>query len=341
MTLYDLRELTKAYGSRRVVDIRRLELQAGKIYALLGPNGAGKTTLLNMLAFLDAPSSGQLLFRGKPVQFSESELQPLRRQVVIVDQSPILFSTTVARNIDFGLKIRGIDKAARLRLIDEALDLVGMRAFASYEAHKLSGGETQRVAFARALALSPQVLLCDEPTANVDIENQAIIIDLLGRINADKEITVIFATHDRPQATTLADETLILEEGRLVGFGRDNLYPATLAHCADGTQSLAVGPDLKLPVPSTQPVPMASSTLKVSIDPAVIKVQRLGRNDDRASLNIFEIVAVTRAHGGIRMVVAAGVPLTIFLNFEEYRTLKPMVGERVKLEIPLSAVKII
>ena len=324
-----------------MVDIRRLELLEGKIYALLGPNGAGKTTLLNMLAFLDAPSSGQLLFRGQSVHFSESELQPIRRQVVIVDQTPILFSTTVAKNIDFGLKIRGIEKAARLRLIDEALDLVGMRAFASSEAHKLSGGETQRVAFARALALSPQVLLCDEPTANVDIENQAIIVDLLGRINTAKEITVIFATHDRSQAATLADETLILEEGRLVGFGRDNLYTATLTRSSDGAPSLSVGTDLKLPVPPNQAVPMASSTLKVSIDPASIKVRRLEYNHNPTCPDIFEVVEVTRANGGIRMVVSAGMRLTIILNYEEYRTLKPMIGERVKLVIPPTAIKII
>lgn len=341
MTLYGLIGLTKAYGSRRVVDIRRLELQEGKIYALLGPNGAGKTTLLNMLAFLDAPSSGRLLFRGQPVRFSESGLQPLRRQVVIVDQTPILFSTTVARNIDFGLKIRGIDKAARVRLIDEALEMVGMRAFASAEAHKLSGGETQRVALARAIALSPQVLLCDEPTANVDIENQAIIVDLLGRFNADKKITVIFTTHDRYQAATLADETLALDEGHLAESGNVNLFTATITSSADGPPVLSAGPHLKLPVPSNQPVPSGTSMMKVSIDPASIKVRRLGHGDDSNRSNIFEIVQVIRENGGIRVAVSAGVPLSLILDLEEYRSLKPMVGEQVRIEIPPAAVKII
>lgn len=341
MTLYDLINLTKVFGTRRVVDIDRLKLREGQIYALLGPNGAGKTTLLNMLALLDAPSSGQLFYNGQPVHFSESHLQPLRRQVVIVDQTPILFSTTVAQNIDFGLKIRGIDRAARARRIDEALDLVGMRAFATAEAQKLSGGETQRVAFARALALSPRVLLCDEPTANVDHENRAVIVDLLGQINAEKKITVIFATHDRSQATILADQTLVLEAGRLVEFEHDNRFTASLIRSAVGPPSLSVGPDLHLPVPAIQTPSELPSTLKISIDPAAIQVRRLGPDSDRTGPDIFEIIEVTRANGGIRMVVSAGMPLTVILNCEEYRALKPMVGERVALEIPPTAVKMV
>ena len=341
MTLYKLSNLAKRYGSRCVVDIPRLELEEKKIYALLGPNGAGKTTLMNMLAFLDPPSSGLLSYKDRPVLFTESELQPLRRQVVMVDQNPILFSTSVYKNIDFGLKIRGIDKTQRARLIDESLEMVGMRSFAAADAHRLSGGETQRVALARALALSPQVFLCDEPTANVDVENQAIIIDLLARINSVKKITVILTTHDRSQAATLAHDTLMLEGGCLVETGHENLFSAAVTRTDGGIQELSIGPYLKLPMPLTASTPESCCAIKVAIDPAAVEIVPEPLDKSGSNSKSFRIEKVARDNGGISIHVSAGVVLTVRLSSDQYQRLKPMVGDRVKLEIPPSAVKLI
>ena len=183
MSLYQLEHLTRAYGRRIVLAIDQLEIEAGRMYALLGPNGAGKTTLLNLLAFLDEPTSGSLRFHDKAVGSDRAERLALRRQVVLVDQHPIMFSTSVAANIEFGLKIRKIDRTARQRAVQAALETVGLERYREARAHELSGGETQRLALARALALAPTVLLCDEPTASVDTENQAKIAALLRRIN--------------------------------------------------------------------------------------------------------------------------------------------------------------
>jgi tungstate transport system ATP-binding protein len=216
VTLYRLSQLTKTYQERTVLDIPFLEIEPGRIYALMGPNGAGKTTLLNILGFLDAPGSGNVQFCSRPVQFTEPALQVLRKEVVMVDQHPILFTTTVFKNLEFGLKVRQIAKSERERLISESLEMVGMQDFAQAPAHRLSGGETQRVALARAFAAAPKVLLCDEPTANVDEENQAIIIRILRQINERKGISILFTTHDRAQALSLAQQTLCLNRGRIV-----------------------------------------------------------------------------------------------------------------------------
>lgn len=216
MTLYRLSQLTKTYRERTVLDIPYMEIEPGRIYALMGPNGAGKTTLLNILGFLDAPSSGSVHFRSHPVQFTEPALQPIRKDVVMVDQHPILFTTTVFKNLEFGLKVRQIAKSERKHRISESLELVGMQDFSQAPAHRLSGGETQRVALARAFAAAPKVLLCDEPTANVDEENQAIIIRILRQINELKGISILFTTHDRVQALSLAQKTLCLDRGRIV-----------------------------------------------------------------------------------------------------------------------------
>ena len=213
--LYVLSKITRKYGSRTVLDIPLMEIEKGKIYALLGPNGAGKTTLLNILGFLEAPTAGDVFYHSTPVSFFESYLQHLRREVVMIDQHPILFTSTVYKNVEFGLRIRGISQKKRGIIIEETLDLVGMSDFIQAQAHRLSGGETQRVALARALAVSPEVLLCDEPTSNLDVENQAAIINTLKQINEQRKITIMFTTHYIYQVSSLAHHAFFLDQGKL------------------------------------------------------------------------------------------------------------------------------
>jgi len=213
--LYNAAELTRTFKGQKILDLEYLAIEPHKIYGLIGPNGAGKTTLLNLLAFLDRPTTGTLQFRGRTVRYGKQQLLELRRRVVLVDQYPILFTGSVWKNVDFGLKVRGIAKKIRATRIEQALKLVGMEKFRQADAHKLSGGETKRVALARALAIEPEVLLCDEPTANVDEENQEIILNLLQRINSEHRTSIILATHYLAHSRRLADHTLILEHGKL------------------------------------------------------------------------------------------------------------------------------
>jgi tungstate transport system ATP-binding protein len=215
--LYRLEKVKRIFGSRTVLDLDRLEIEKGKIYTLIGPNGAGKTTLLKILAFLDRPSSGKVTFREQSVKMSEQHLHSLRRQVILLDQNPILFSGTVRKNVEFGLRLRKMERGKRGQRIKEMLALVGMEEFIDFDSRGLSGGEVKRVALARALALSPDVLLCDEPTANVDVENQEIILETLNRINREEGRSVIFSTHYLSQGQRLAHHTLLLQNGVVSG----------------------------------------------------------------------------------------------------------------------------
>ena len=213
--LYALSKITKKYGSRTIIDIPSMEIEKGAIYALLGPNGSGKTTLLNILAFLEAPATGTIHYCFSQVIFSETYLQKLRRDVVMIAQNPILFTNTVYKNVEFGLKIRRIPQKKRRIIIEEALELVGMNDFVQAQAHRLSGGETQRIALARALAVSPKVLLCDEPASSLDVENQVAIINTLKQINEQKKITIMFTTHYMYQFSSLAHHIFSLDHGKL------------------------------------------------------------------------------------------------------------------------------
>ena len=222
--LYSVRNLKKRYEGRVVLDLPDLFIEEGRIYGLLGPNGSGKSTLLSILSFLNAPSSGTLFYNDKPVSFTEKALQTLRREVVLVDQHPILFSTSVYKNVEFGLRIRKIPGRERRRIVEEALDRVGMREFIHARGNRLSGGETQRVAIARALACSPKVMLFDEPTASVDVSNQIIIENIIRDLHTDAGISVILSTHNLLQAAKLSQEKIFLFEGRANSSTYENIF---------------------------------------------------------------------------------------------------------------------
>ena len=234
--LYELNRVIRQFGQRIVLDIDRLSFESRKVYALIGPNGAGKTTLLNQLAFLDQPSSGDIFFRSARVSYERALLTRLRRQVVLVDQSPILFSGTVWKNIEFGLKVRKICGAEKRLKIEQALERVGLTDFAQVDVHGLSGGEVKRVALARALALEPEVLLCDEPTANVDQEHQEIILKILDHANSVRNTTVIFSTHYLSQSRRLAHHTLLLQNGSLARHLDENSFNGSVVAHGDKLQ---------------------------------------------------------------------------------------------------------
>ena len=213
--LYKLDNVKRIHGGKAIVDIPQLNIEAGKIYALTGPNGSGKTTLMQMLAFIDAPDIGTVTFMGTPVVYSEKQLQPLRRRVVIVDQHPILFSMSVYHNVEFPLRIRNQSAAARKAAVEEALNKVDMLAFADVMGSHLSGGEIQRVALARALVCRPDVLLLDEPTSNIDKNHQPIIESMIRIASQSDKVSVLFSTHSMWLVEQLADHCLNLENGKI------------------------------------------------------------------------------------------------------------------------------
>lgn len=340
MSLYRLENLRKIYDHRTVLDIPALTLEAGERVAILGPNGAGKTTLLHLLAFLDKPSEGSIRFRDRPVNFDEGGLQKLRRSVVMLEQHPVLFSTTVYKNLEFGLKIRKLTPAQRRRAIHAGLDLVGMSAFVQAAAHRLSGGETQRIALARALVLEPEVLLCDEPTANVDQENQRAVVEILRRINEEKNITLIFSTHGRFQAFSLAQRAVHLDHGRLTARGRDNLFRARMGRSENGRPVCELHPRVRLVLDSGQRAGAAES-VRLFLDPEHIHILSNGENPCRENHFQGRLIRATDEDGQVRLVVDIGVWLTLAVSVGEYRRRRLLIGDDVDVCIDPGAVRVL
>lgn len=212
--LYDLRALRQEYGSRTALDLPALTLESQRLYAVTGANGAGKSSLLQILAFLALPHSGTLAFAGKEVA-AQSDLVALRRRVTLLAQSPFLLRGSVAENVEYGLRVRGVAAGERQDRVRSALAEVGLSDFAERRARALSGGEQQRVALARALVLKPEVLLLDEPCSSLDSGSTARIEMILRQLPR-RGTSVIFSTHDLQQGARLGAVNLHLAEGRLV-----------------------------------------------------------------------------------------------------------------------------
>lgn len=340
MILYRISGLTRVYKDRTVLDIPEMNIEAGGRYALLGPNGAGKTTLLNILAFLDRPTAGAIDFESSPVDFSRKGLQALRRKVVMVDQHPILFTRTVAQNVAYGLKLRKVPSKERKLRVAEALERVGMTAFSSAMAHRLSGGETQRVALARALAVSPSVLLCDEPTASIDAEHQSAILRILQEINEAKGISLIFTSHDRRQAAALATETIYLNQGRPASAGQENVFAAVVTSGRDGRAVCQIehGPRIALPYDGVSAIPRK---VRIEIDSNLLILG--GATEGHSSENRFpgRVIQATEERGRIRCVVDIGVWIDLSLSESTYRKIRPMIGDAVSVQVPADAVRLV
>lgn len=210
---YHLHALTHRYGPRTVLHPLNLEIAAGEVLALVGPSGAGKSTLLRLLAFVETASAGQLTFAGTPVLPNGPPLAQ-RRRVTLVFQRPALLRRSVYDNVAYGLRLRG-ERDGRPQ-IEAALQRVGLTQLAQAQAQSLSGGEAQRVALARALILEQQVLLLDEPTANLDPYHVRLIEEQVRAQNITRQTTVILVTHNLFQARRLAHRVGLLLDGHLI-----------------------------------------------------------------------------------------------------------------------------
>jgi tungstate transport system ATP-binding protein len=222
MALIGLQNLGQQYKGQYVLKNVNLEIDRGDVLAIIGPTGAGKTTLMRLLDLLEPPAAGQIYFDGMAVTRSGSHQLKTRRRMSYVQQKPVVFSMSVYDNIACGLKWRHGKKEVIRQRVEDALELVDLADYRNRDARTLSGGETQRVAIARALVTEPEVLLLDEPTANLDPISVSKIEDILTRIIKEKKTTMVMATHDMSQGQRLASRIGVLINGELLQVGNPN-----------------------------------------------------------------------------------------------------------------------
>ena len=287
--------LSRRAGGKTILESIDLKIQSGEIFTLIGPSGSGKTTLLRLINLLDTPSTGKIVFDGTDTSENEKIRLSVRRRMGMVFQKPAMLNTTVAENIAFGLKFRGVEKSQIDKNVQSALDLVGLPGFSKRKAITLSGGEMQRVSIARAMVTEPEVLLLDEPTANLDPVSAEVIEDLILKINKELPTTIILSTHDLIQGQRLADRIGVIIDGRMVQVGSTNdiFYQPV---CKDIARLIGIDINLK----------------------GVVKTNTMGHAEIEIGDSIFE--AITS--------VPAGQRVALYIRPEEVTLMLPESGSR-------------
>jgi len=268
----EISAVTKYFGDFRALDAVDLSIPTGKITALLGPSGGGKTTLLRIIAGLERPDAGRVVIEGTDA----TGLPVQQRNVGFVFQHYAAFKhLTVAKNVAFGLEIRKRPADEVRRRVDELLELVHLGQFAHRLPSQLSGGQRQRMALARALAIEPTVLLLDEPFGALDAKVRKELRDWLRRLHDEVHVTTVFVTHDQEEALEVADEIVVISEGRVEQVGTpDELYDAP----ANDFVMSFLGPVTRLGGVLVRPHDVEISLVPVldGAEGTVARVQRIG-----------------------------------------------------------------
>ncbi len=220
MTSINLDRLGKRFGAQAALADISLSLPEGSFTALLGPSGCGKTTLLRLVAGFEVPSEGEVRFGDRLIASPARQVPPEQRGIGVVFQSYALWPhMDVAHNIAYPLRVRGLDAASIGERVRRVLAVVGMSGFEARPVDQLSGGQRQRVALARCLVADTEIILFDEPLANLDVHLRASMLEALRDIHRQVRATIVYVTHDQAEALALADRIAVLDAGRLQQFG--------------------------------------------------------------------------------------------------------------------------
>ncbi len=218
MAFIQLKNIVVERKGRKILDIPYFAIEKGERVAIIGPNGAGKTTFILLMALLLKPTRGEVKIDNKPVLYGTNIFQ-IRRRFAVVFQEPLLFRTTVWQNLEYGLKIRGMKKYLRKKILEEWLDRFKISHLKDRKPKDLSGGEAQRVNLCRAVLLEPEVLFMDEPFLNLDPPSKNALIDDLKRIMKKDDFTLILSTHDLYETLEIAERIVVVEDGKIIQDG--------------------------------------------------------------------------------------------------------------------------
>lgn len=209
----DIKNLSKRYDKKSAIENINIELEKGKILCILGPSGCGKSTILKSIGGFLNLDTGSIILDGKEI----SKLDAADREVATVFQSYALFpNMNVIENVSYGLKFRYKDKRKIRELALEMIEKVGLEGYEKKEISSLSGGEQQRVAFARSLVIRPKLLLLDEPFSNLDAKLRVQMQAQIKKLQREFDISMIFVTHDQAEAFSIADKIILMNKGNII-----------------------------------------------------------------------------------------------------------------------------
>ena len=347
----ELNNISKTYGEITAIKNLTIKIPRNQIFTLIGPNGSGKTTLLKILAFLEKPTKGTVTFNDELVK--EGNLDRLRLHSTMVFQKTALFDTTVAKNIAYGLKFRGFSKNEIDEKLRSVLKIVKLESYEKRRAKKLSGGEQQRVSLARAIALGTELLLLDEPTANLDQKNMSIIEAAISQIVQERNTTIVLATHNMLQMKTLSENVALLINGELVNVGKtieiledtkklagfariENIFSGISRITADGTAIIDVGGNVQIEAALKK-----EGNVSVFIKPEDIILSKNQFTSSARNVLKGKIVEVYDLGSVVRLKVDVGKPFIVQITKRSFSEMRLNLNTEVFLAFKASSVQIV
>jgi len=346
-------DLTKRYHEKVALRNISIKIEHEDFFAIVGPSGSGKTTLLRLLDLLDEPNEGKILFDGVEAAGSEKDKLALRRRIGVVFQQSVMFNASVYDNVAYPLRIRGV-KTNQAQRVSESLDIVRLSGLERRKATTLSGGEMQRVSLAQALVSEPELLLLDEPTANLDPKNATIIEEIVSRVNRERKMTVVMATHNMLQVENLASKVAVLREGELAEVGSmeeifkkpsdflisfaklQNVYSGHAQTIGQGLASVDLGQNVRIEAATQK-----SGNIMIFIRPEEIivstgPVQSSARNTLKGK--VTEVLDLNRQ---VQLRVDAGKEITAIITRRSFEEMAINLGSQVYLTFKASAVHVV
>ncbi|WP_292365700.1 MULTISPECIES: ABC transporter ATP-binding protein [unclassified Methanoculleus] len=356
--MIEFEDVSKRFDDKAVLAGVTGRVEQGEIFAVIGPSGAGKSTLLRLVDLLDTPTGGAIRIDGTDIHADKGQSLSIRRMMGMVFQKPAVFNTTVAENIAVGLRFRAADERAIREKVEDALEIVGLAGYGERRARTLSGGEMQRVALARAMVIEPEVLLMDEPTANLDPVSVEKIEDLVIRINRDLGTTIVFSTHDMYQGQRLAHRIGVLMDGAFAQVGTprevftlpasrnvarfvgiENVVDGVVVAAEDGMSAVDIGSArirTRSPFSRGERVSLCIRSEDIRIAPAI-----RGRRVFDGNILPGTVTSVVPRGPFSRVTVDCGFPLSSVLSWKAVEDLDLREGSQVTASFTAASVHVV
>jgi len=342
---------SKRYDSVQALEDVTLDINRGEVLTILGPNGSGKTTLLKLAAGLELPSEGVVLFDG--VKVDPSNAASVRRRATLVFQKTVTFRGSVFDNVAYGLRLRGVSADEVERRVTEALDLVRLDHLRGRRAGTLSGGEQQRLSLARALVLGCELLLLDEPTANLDPDSLIIVKDVIERLKGEGETTIVIATHNLEQAKGLSsrivlfrggtvieevypEELLVAPSPEMARFTRSENVFSGVSRIVEGVSHVSIGEGVEVMAAFSR-----EGQVIIHVRPEDVIISRVKMESSARNNLLGRISGITEHNSIVKLKVDVGRIVTVQITRKSMVEMGLNVGQEVYLTFKASSVQAI